>query len=496
MSELISKLRINMYKMLLISFISILIWVVGNSILYYDNIVYSFNPILLCIFTCIYIAFIVILYKKIVPKLVKIKYIEYILISIFLLLSVIIGYMLRLNPSWDMGSVYEIAKSHALTGTMGESTYLVSYPNNILIAVIYAIVFKTASFLGITEFIGTATIFNALIVTLTVWITFKIAKILFDAKKALTILFIMLLTTPLYLYVSIYYTDTLSMLFSTLIFYVFLIVNNLEKGKKKLLLEILLGIIIVMAWKIKVTSAFVFIAICVFYILNGLNMKKVKEISNIIISVFIFLLLYNFVIEDRINNRPDVDNLRMPIEYWILTGLSKNGDFKEEYYQFFVKYPTYSEKKEAGRNKIKEELSSFTSNDFVKHLTEKLKFAWTDGTYYAPEKLRRKPVEYNILHEIILPTGKYSSYYKYFPQAMHIGLLIFMIFSSIRILKEKDYKSKNMILLISIFGLIIFLLIWENRSRYILTMLPLYILLGINGVETIEKSWKDRKKLN
>ena len=76
-------------------------------------------------------------------------------------------------------------------------------------------------------------------------------------------------------------------------------------------------------------------------------------------------------------------------------------------------------------------------------------------------------------------------WYKYLPQIMHISLLILILFSCLKIVKEKDWQNKNNILLIAMYGLIVFLLIWENRSRYILTMLPIYILFGIEGINYI-----------
>ena len=483
------KLMRNITKIILYSFCAILIWIVSNSILYYTPIVYSFNPILLALGTILYMMLIVFIYKKLLNKLLTKKYVPYVLIGIFFVLSIIIGYLLRLNPTWDMGDVYTIAKNHALTGTMGGSKYLVSYPNNIMITVIYTIVFKIVSLFGVKEFITTATFFNAIIITSTVFITYRIAKIMFDNKKALMILIIMVMTTPLYLHVAIYYTDSISMFFSSLILYLFLIINDNknDKSKQTILLQILLGFILVIAWKVKVTSIFIFIAICVYFILSSISKKQIKEILIVLISFLIFLLLYNFIIEDRINNREDVDNLRMPMEYWILTGLNENGVFKLEYYELFCNYSTYKEKKEAGKKAIIETIKSYSVNDFVRHLTDKLKFAWTDGTYFAPEKLRRDPVNYNILHKFVLSNEKYNSYYKYFPQIMHIGMMVFMICNCIKIAREKAYKSEKLILLIAIYGLMVFLLIWENRSRYILTMLPIYILLEVDGIDMISE---------
>ena len=38
---------------------------------------------------------------------------------------------------------------------------------------------------------------------------------------------------------------------------------------------------------------------------------------------------------------------------------------------------------------------------------------------------------------------------------------------------------------IAVFGLFLFLLIWETRSRYLVNFVPIFILLGIDGIQGI-----------
>ena len=43
-------------------------------------------------------------------------------------------------------------------------------------------------------------------------------------------------------------------------------------------------------------------------------------------------------------------------------------------------------------------------------------------------------------------------------------------------------KSLQLILTISIFGLFLFLLIWEAQSRYLINFIPIFLLTGYLGV--------------
>ena len=51
---------------------------------------------------------------------------------------------------------------------------------------------------------------------------------------------------------------------------------------------------------------------------------------------------------------------------------------------------------------------------------------------------------------------------------------------------------------LAVFGLFLFLLIWETRSRYLINFVPIFILLGLDGIagftgrESGEKEETDR----
>ena len=121
----------------------------------------------------------------------------------------------------------------------------------------------------------------------------------------------------------------------------------------------------------------------------------------------------------------------------------------------------------------------------------------TTGTYWAPDVLRREPNSRKILHEFVLEGGKYSKYYKYIPQVMHFSMLIFIIINIKSKIKRNDFTSKDTVSLITMLGVMLFLIVWENRSRYILTMFPIYLALAIDGIDYIgEKSYLRAKGKN
>ncbi len=484
-------------KILIIIFIALMLGIVFMAITNYEVILFKFNSIVLILGIIGYLILIRLAYNKLIPKIENNKYIPYILMGVFTILCLTISMILRVNPSWDMGTVFNIAVDFANTGHI-DSNYLYQFPNNIMISLIYCVLFKIMSIIKITNYITVATIFNSLVVSATVFLTYQISKRIFDNKKALMFLIIALFTTPLYLYGAIYYTDTLSMLMVAMIVYFYILLQDINKESKvtKIFLSILLGVLLVVAIKVKITSIFIVLGYLVYIILSGQIKKVIKFETLIVVATMIIISsLYGLVVNKKIINNDELNNsLKIPITNWIMIGLKGTGVYNDEDYSYIYKYPTYEEKKKASVEKIKERLSDYNVNTFYKHIKSKLNYAWADGTYFAPEKLRRQPVNENLLHEFVLTGGKYSGYYKYIPQVMHISMIILIIINSISIIRKRDYKNVNIAFIITTLGFITFLLIWENRSRYILTNVPVMMMMQLDGIEIISKLKRKRIK--
>lgn len=400
---------------------------------------------------------------------------------------IIIGQVLKVNPSWDMGDVYKMATSVATQGRL-DSAYLYQYPNNIGITIVYMVLFKIASIFKITDFVTVATIFNSSIVGLSGILMYGITKRIFGNKKAIMISIILLITTPFYLYAAIYYTDTLSMFMMLAIAYTFLLAKQvkLEKKIKKICMYLLLGIITFIAMKIKITTMFIVIAYFIYAVFNGKSKDNLKYLLYTVIAFIVVMMMFNIVVNNKIlYDKKLSSDLKMPISQWISMGLKGNGGFDQEAYDFIHQYSNCDEKDKAAKGRIKEQLANYDANTFIKHINEKLKYTWTDGTYFAPEKLRREPVNQNALHELVLASGKNNKVYKYIPQVMHMSMLVFILIGAVGILKRKDFSNKNVILYILMLGFILFLMIWENRSRYILTGVPFFMMAMLEGIENI-----------
>ena len=62
----------------------------------------------------------------------------------------------------------------------------------------------------------------------------------------------------------------------------------------------------------------------------------------------------------------------------------------------------------------------------------------------------------------------------------HLALIIMLFISSLTVFKRK--YSLLQISQIAIFGVFLFLIIWETRSRYLVCILPLMLFTAIGGL--------------
>ena len=69
-----------------------------------------------------------------------------------------------------------------------------------------------------------------------------------------------------------------------------------------------------------------------------------------------------------------------------------------------------------------------------------------------------------------------------------IGLSVFCNFT------ERGWAREIQAVQLAVFGLFLFLLIWETRSRYLINFVPLFALLGIDGITSVENWLAGRKK--
>ncbi len=492
MKDKIGNIFISIIAYILVSALTL---IVSTGVVYNSDVVFSFNQVILVICVIIYLAFTILLYKKVLPCIEKIKHIEYLFFIIFITLAIFSGLYFKVRATWDMGDVFDIAERCLNKESIKEESYLAIYPNNTMQTLIEIAVLVVSNAVGITDNITVITTFNALCISLAVILSYYSALKMFGRKNALMHLILCVLTSPLFLYSAIYYTDTFSLPVGVGILLLWLVIKDKENSLIKLILNILVGLLVFLGIQIKVLSIFVFIAIVVYELSVGKRKDVLKSLCVVLPIVVVSLILFNTFVTNKIVSEELSNKAKMPIEHWIMMGLNGNGNWNFGDYVFTLKYEDYDTRQEKVREEIIRRITSKSLTTHAKNLYSKITFVWHDGTYWVPIKLAKGMLSKGVLHEVVLKNGKYSNIYKYIPQAMHFGMLIYIIIAIIKSINNKDMENMQNVLIVTIFGMFVFMLIWETRSRFLLNILLFMLMLSVNGIEYIsEKISLDRLK--
>lgn len=486
------KSKLNIYSIL---FFIIFVWIIALSIL---SSRYQFNPIFVIVMIIITFIVLCILFKKVNEKFKNLSnkksWIFYgITVVIMIALQITIGYLVRTDPSWDLGLVIQSAQEIIKHGHSTEmAVYYVQAENNIFITLLLALTIKLFSIFGITNVNISTLIVNTIFIQIAIVFLFKVAKRLFNNQIACFTLILAFLFLPFYPYATIMYTDTTSMFLPIAFLYIMIKIYDLKDTRKKYLYAVFMGILLFLSLSLKVTALIVVIA----YIINEILNKRFKLLAKTLgVALLTFVILEvsytTFLKKTEIMGIPYEETKQIPFTHFIMMGMYGTGEFSAEEWQFTLELPDYETRKEENIKVIKERLKEYGTQGYIKFLNDKAKdYTWGTGTYDFETILNSYQVDDNIAHEFLLKTGKYYRPVFYYCQIYHFTMLIAIAISVFYTIKRGEKNDILNIAKLSIFGLLIFLLLWETRSRYMLNFIPIYILIFVSGINYFHKDIK------
>ncbi|NLS86125.1 MAG: hypothetical protein GXZ14_11130 [Ruminococcaceae bacterium] len=177
----------------------------------------------------------------------------------------------------------------------------------------------------------------------------------------------------------------------------------------------------------------------------------------------------------------------VPYTHWVMMGLHENGYYYDPDYQSTLAAGNYAERVQFNLDEIQRRVKDIGAAGMAQHLTNKLSFIWSDGTFFAPMKLRQAPLEYHFLHNFLLFEFGGFGATAYLATSAHLAALLFMAAGAVSAIRKKDHSTAFMPL--SLLGITVFLLIWEARSRYIVNFIPIIVICAVCGVFAVAKMW-------
>lgn len=431
---------------------------------------------------------------------------EFLLISVLFLISTIItiyiGLETRVEFLWDFGRVQYNAYHIAKTGNYLSTEYFARYPNNNMILLISVVIYKFLFLIfpnrDINFMYNFMIFLNCLLINLSILLTYKSMKILWNSKVSLLATLAMYLTTPILFYGQLFYTDTVGLFFISLILFLYIKSINSKNIANKLVLLSLTGVFISIGYRFKAFAIIIAVAIIIDLLMKKIHLKQ-KFIQ---LGVFIFFLIMTLSITTLIFNQSmpvtekEKEEYQFPLAHWVMMGVNtqNDGGFSIDDYKHSLSISGYENKKKSEVSRIKQRVSDFGPSGLMKFLfVTKLSRTWANGSmmvqYYG---------SLGGLTDSFLQKEVYSrngSFYNKFQNYFQIGIFIILFGIFIGSLLFNSRNINVDFVNISIFGLMLFELIWECNARYIYCFIPLFIISATNGFVTFKNLVRGGKRV-
>lgn len=432
-----------------------------------------------------------IVYKKLTMWMEK-----HSMLSIFLLLigmqmvvQIIFGYELAVEPSGDRKIIFRQACEIAMSGKWSTSEqynfYFLRYPNNVFLLLAEAAWFTLFRWLGITNFMLANTVLNLLCIDSAIALCVCLAYHKFGKKTAVCFQLFCLFFLPFYTYIPFVYTDTLSLPVISGILLLFEFVNQYwEQGKKRNLYLVLaaIGILAFAGFLLKPTVVILPMA-CMLYMLivKGKKTALLRTGFLLLIFVFCFCFYHQAMNHGNIVDQTDYDKENFPYTHWLMMGLQGYGNYSLADRQYTSSFETKEEKQKANMALIRTRLQEYGAAGLAAHQYIKGVSTWYNGKYDMDFYLQRNPVHHSWMQSMFFKDGKY-----YFLYSAYCTLYQFFLLVMVGLSLLQGYKSCQLdsavVWKIAIFGLYLFLSFWETKPRYVMHFTPMLLLVAVDTV--------------
>lgn len=459
-------------------------------------------------------------------KILEIKLIYKIIIGLLIfILQLIISNLVYAHCGWDCGGVIDNAYSIYKGGELN-TEYFASYPNNIALLILLKYLY---CFVGVFQNIDLqnmywiTVVYNVIMIDIAAIFTILTAKKVSGNKTAYLVFIFMLpliIFTP---HMIVPYTDTITLFIPISLYYFYLKIK--DNTKMKYLYIFIEAILLVGGYFLKPTCIIIGIAILLAELLyikinkdNILTSFKNLGITTLILilGVGISLGCYSYVKEKNISkyiSKEEIDEKSIPATHFLMMGMQE-GIIEDAKGKNNIMYGAYSgedlkstmeikgrkEKTKYHIEKVKERLQNFGIFGYLQFVYNKVTWILSDGTFYygaegtffLTEPYNKTEIA-NKLHGFVnLNSKKYQIITANIMQITWTTLIIGLIMT---------YKSrgKNVnILKFSIIGIILFIVLFEGRSRYLYNYVPIFIIVGTlgikNAMEIIQSKFQNNKR--
>lgn len=421
---------------------------------------------------------------------------------ILLIIQAVFCYYAYFITDWDVRVITESAYCFAGGDSVFYAEYLGQYPNNIVLVMIFAVIFQIVRFfagnIALQDCIYVVIILQCVLNTLSgICCHCIVAKETKSRRAAWYASLIYMIYIGISPWLMIPYSDSMALIFPIGILMVYMCF-----GEKKYI-WIVIGFLSAIGYLIKPQTAIVLIAIMLVEMIRGLKNKKAWTCLKRICSVVIVLSLItgpamNMLIEKLSRIEPERN---VGMMHFVMMGLNEktNGVYSYDDVVLSTTPKTADERRIVQIEEIKNRISKMKYTGLLEHVKKKTltnyadgTFAWgCEGEFFIAWPDRQNARISHVLRSYI--DSKQGENYVVFLTASHclwlaliMGSILYGI-GALRIQKDSDIV---LVAVLSIIGITLFELIFEARARYLYIYAPFFVMLGTMGYWSVIQRFK------
>ncbi len=366
------------------------------------------------------------------------------------------------------------------------------FGNNYIFVLLLREIIKGLSYLGIQDYLYALYICNLLMIVLGTLLTWLIVKDGSNIVKANKVLLLMLINPVFYGLLFWIYTSTFSLPIMMGIIYVAQKVYKCPKKNTRILLSLIEGGLVALGYAIRPTSVFPFIAICFYGIFRIIKEKQIKKYSvATLVLIVIVLLVTGFFNKEKNSYFNEVSSNNYPITYWIMIGSHGEGNYSTaaDDRQMMDEFKTKEEKNKAAKESAVKNYRELGITGTANLWFRKLITTWADGYSSINVRMRSGQSESRLFSVM---AGHRNSIYRLYANSYRLFLFVCAGAFLLETLKKNNrIRLLHNILILTLFGAIMFHLVWEAKDVYSASFLFVILILAEPGVDEVYSKIKN-----
>lgn len=396
---------------------------------------------------------------------------------------------LRFTPAFDLDAIFGGAIQWVQTGTFADYyDYFDWFPNNLGGLCFLYLLFKAFGHIS-TDYFLIAALANEVLILLTYTFISLTAAKLYGKMYGVLALMISGMILPFQVMPDAFYTDSLSMLFPVLLFYIYLKIE--ENGQQKIIKWVILfGMLATWGIFIKATVGIMVIAIGISLLLQ----KKWRIFWKIGICFCAIYMVFTLCFQHgmyREHLNPELAEIKnTPPYHWIMMGLSGDGSYNPKDYEFTRSFTNPEVRNKALKEEIRNRISEKGVAGMVSLYGTKLYRCLEDGTFGVSDFLDDNPKSESLLQQYVLYGGEKYHRYRSICNLFFYTCLVLMTAGLFLKRKTGHVEQENgwdseLITGMAVGGLLLFLMNWETSPRYITNYVPIIVLAAVGGCRSL-----------